>query len=115
MDQYLEKAFDVANYMVTLANQKRILKEQFKQNLIYFYSGSTFSVNKELINFVKTMIDVGQTDHVLIDDNDLPVHIENLSEFLDNILSIFSSASNEYYSKYQKLKNSRSVESLLDL
>lgn len=115
MDQYLEKAFDVANYMATLVNQKRVLKEEFKQNLIYFYNGSIFSVNKELITFVKTMIDLGQADHVLIDDNDLPVHIENLSEFLDNILSTFSSASNEYYSKYQKLKKNRSVESLLDL
>jgi hypothetical protein len=115
MDQYLEKAFDVANFMVTLANQKRVLKEEFKQHLIYFYNGSTFSVDKELITFVKSIIDLGQTDHVLIDDNDLPVHVENLSDFLDNILSIFSSASNEYYSKYQKLKNNRSVESLLDL
>ena len=31
MDEKLEKAFGVANYMATLTNQKRIIKEEFDQ------------------------------------------------------------------------------------
>ena len=31
MDEKLEKAFGVANYMATLSNQRRIILEEFKQ------------------------------------------------------------------------------------
>ena len=32
MDERIEKAFGVANYMATLSNQRRIILEEFNQN-----------------------------------------------------------------------------------
>jgi hypothetical protein len=115
MEEQVQKAFDIANYMTTLAGQKRILLEEYHQNSIYFFNGATFHISKELISFVKTLIDLGQTDAVLIDSNNLPTDVEDLAKFLDNILNVYTSASNDYYTKYQQLKNNRSVESLVDL
>ena len=51
MDQRLEKALDFSNYMVTLNNQKRVLTEQFKQDIIHYYCGGQFTVTQELISF----------------------------------------------------------------
>jgi hypothetical protein len=114
MDPIVQKAFDVANYMTTLSNQKQILKEEFLQNLIHYHNGGTFTVTRDLINFVKTLIDVGHTeDMVLVDDNGTPINIENLKNFFDTILVIYQSATNEYYTKYSQLKNSRNVETLV--
>lgn len=115
MEEKVKKAFEIANYMSTLAEQKRIIFEEFQQSLIYFYNGSTFRVTRELINYVKTLLDLNQTDAVLIDDNNIPTDIQNLSEFLDKILNVQTQAVNQYHTKYQKIKKNRSVEGLLDL
>lgn len=115
MDEKLAKAFDIANFMTTLANQKKVIYEEYQQNSVYFFNGATFKVNRELINFVKTLLDLEQVDAVLLDDNNLPVDISDLKTFLDNVLAVYASATNRYQTQYQKIKNSRSVESLLDL
>lgn len=114
MDEKIQKAFDQANYMATLANQKQILKEQFHQNQIYFYNGGLFIATKELINFVKTLIDVDNNiGAVLVDSNDVPVDVHDLKIFFENLLSVYSKAINEYYTRYSQLRNSRTTEKLV--
>jgi hypothetical protein len=114
MDQKLADALEFSNYMVTLNNQKRTLYEKFKTEVIFYQNGATFSVSKELITFLKTLIDTGNdTDVVLVDDNNLPVMIEDLKSFFNDVMNKYFSAANSYYTEYQKLKNKRSVESLV--
>lgn len=114
MDSIVQKAFDVANYMTTLSNQKQILKEEFLQNLIHYQNGGTFTVTRELINFVKTLIDLDHTeDIILVDDNHTPISIDDATSFLHTLVAIYSSSVNEYYTKYSQLKNSRTVELLV--
>ena len=38
MEEQVQKAFDIANYMTTLAGQKRILLEEYHQNRSSFYA-----------------------------------------------------------------------------
>ena len=57
MDERIEKAFAVANYMATLSNQRRIILEEFNQKLVYYANGGTFKISPELINFTKSVID----------------------------------------------------------
>ena len=116
MDERLEKALEFSNYMVTLNNQKRILKEKFYEDLLYFTGGCQFSVTKELITFVGLLVQRGNDqDVVLTDDNDIPVSIENLNKFFDDILDTYFSAANSYFSQYSELKKNRKVEKLVDL
>ena len=56
MDDRLKKALDFSNYMITLDNQKRILKEKYQEDLLYYYGGGTFVATKELITFCYSMI-----------------------------------------------------------
>lgn len=115
MDERLEKALDFSNYMVTLTNQKRVITEAYYENLIYFKNGCQFTVSKELITFVGFLVDKGNdTDVVLIDDNDIPTKIDDLSEFYDDILDLYFTASNSYLDKFDSLKKQRRVEKLVD-
>jgi hypothetical protein len=115
MDDTLKKAFDIANYMAVLSNQRHILKEEFKQNLIHYENGGTFTITKELLNFVNTLILLGNAeDVVLVDDNEQPVNIENLINFFDTTMHIYQEAINEYYTKFQKIKTNRTVEGLIN-
>jgi hypothetical protein len=115
VDERLKKALDISNYMVTLNNQKRLLKEKFYEDLIYFDSGSQFIVTQNLITFVKLLIESGyDTDVVLIDDNDTPVKINNLVIFYQNILDVYFKSANEYMYEYEKIKKNRTIEKLVN-
>jgi len=115
MDERLSKALDFSNYMVTLNNQKRLLTEKYQENLLHFYNGCQFTVTKELINFVKLLLDNHQDDvAVLTDDNGIPTIVDDIEKFYNEIFNVYFEASNYYHTEYMKLKNQRSIEKLVD-
>lgn len=114
MDERLAKALDFSNYMVTLNNQKRLIREKYEEDLLFFYKGSQFSVSRELITFVGAMLDRDQDSIVLTDDNGIPANVDNVQEFYDSIVDVYFSASNLYYAQYEALKKNRSVEKLVE-
>ena len=113
MSEKLDKAFEIANYMTALASQKQILKEEFHQNLIHYHNGGMFTVTRELINFLKTLIDLEKHSTVLVDDNELPIDIEDADKFFNDIVSKYQFAINGYYTQYTRLRNSRTVQGLV--
>lgn len=115
MDERLSKALEFANFMTTINNQKRILKEQYKENLVYCYQGGQFTVTRELINFVSFLISQENTNNVVIvDDNDIPIMVKDLQEFFSNLLDSYFTASNKYYQSYSGLSKKRSMETFLN-
>lgn len=116
MDERTEKAFQVANYFATLSSQKKVILEEFNQKLIHYQNGGTFKITRELIAFVKLMLDRGiDTDVMLLDDNNIPIKIDNLAEFYETIFSSYFEAINEYASKYHSIRTKRKVQDLIDL
>jgi hypothetical protein len=116
MDEKIQKAFSVANYMATLSNQKRILLEEYTQKLVYYTNGATFKVSEELIVFTKLVLDLGYTADVpFIDSNNLPIVINDVQDFLDNLVSVYFEAVNEYSVKYAEIKNKRKIEDIVSL
>ena len=115
MDDRLKSALDFSNYMVTLNNQKRIAKEQFLESCVHYLNGGKFSINRELITFCSTLILSNQESVVLIDDNDMPIEVQDLQTFLDDILDIYFKASYQYLDKYNEIKKNRKIEGLVNL
>lgn len=114
MDERLKKALDFSNYMVTLNNQKRLLREKYFEDLIYFYNGCQFTITKELITFIGFMLEAGNDNNVVItDDNDIPCKLENVSDFYTSILDVYFTASNKYFTEYESIKKKRKIESLV--
>lgn len=114
MDDKLKKALDFSNYMITLDNQKRILKEQCQDNLTHYFNGGKFTVTQQLISFCQSLIALHQTDTILVDDNDLPIEIEDLTIFSLAICSKYFEATNTYLTEYNKLKTNRTVEGIFN-
>ncbi len=116
MDERLEKAFAVANYMSTLSNQRRIILEEFNQKLVYYENGGTFKIDLELINFTKTMLDLGYTHDVpFIDVNSFPVVITDVKQFFDKISLIYITSLNEYSVKFAQIKAKRKIGDMVEL
>jgi hypothetical protein len=116
MDDRLSKALDFANYRQTLAVQRKLLKEKSDAKLTYGHASGLFKIDRNLISFVQFLIDQGRTENIpMIDDNGNPIMIEDLIKFRDEILERYFTSVFEYYSEYQKIKQSRTVEKLTDL
>lgn len=115
MDERLEKAFQTANYMASLSNLRRVALEEYKQGLIYYFQGSSFTATRELIVFVHTLTELGKTESVILDDNNIPLKVGNLKDFLTNLINVYTEASNSYAAKYGEIKSKRSVEGLVNL
>lgn len=115
MDERLEKAFQTANYMTTLSNQRKVILEEFQQSLIYYYQGASFTIDRSLITFVSALVAREVASSVVLDDNNIPVEITDLKSFLDEIMSIYFSATNEYLLKFNQIKSKRRVGDLIAL
>ena len=113
MDQRLQKALEFSNFMISLDNQTRNLQNKFYQDTIFYYNGGQFKITQELISFCKTMIDYNQTSLVIVDDNDLPVQIENLNKFVNDIINVYVESSKSFLNDYNILRKERSVEFII--
>jgi len=116
MDERIEKAFETANYMATLSNQKRIIKEEFEQQLIYYINGSTFKITTELISYVNTVIELGRPSEVVfIDTNGIPVLIDNVTKFYSDIIAQYTKATQTYLEKYSDIRVKRKIKDIVEL
>lgn len=116
MESLLKKALEFSNYKQTLNIQRKTLKERVDAKLTIGHNGGIFKVDRSLITFVQFLIDQGRTTDVpLLDSNENPVLVADLSAFRDEILDRYFTATYEYYQEYEKIKKSRSVESLVNL
>lgn len=116
MKELLKTAFELAEKMEIISSQQALLQEEYLQNLIYYTQGGSFTVSKELIVFVKTLVDLNNFENtVIVDDNDTPIKILDLKEFLKDIMDCYFTATNEYYTKYSELTRQTPLEKLVAL
>jgi len=115
MTSKLTKALEFSNYRLTLNIQQNALRSKVQTLLSYSTNGGTFEISQMLISFVQTLITQGHTKAVLLDVYNNPIEIVGLDDFLDEILSRYFEATNEYHAEYSKIKKSRKVHKLVDL
>lgn len=114
MDDKLEQALDFSNFMITFDNQKRVLKEKYQSDLVYYFNGGRFTATQELISFCQSLLNLEQTQTILIDNNGMPVAVEDLENFSFEIVNVYTTATNKYLTEYNKLKTNRSVEGIFN-
>lgn len=115
MEERLQKALEFANYRQTLNNQLQKLKIRSEGMLIFAKNGGSFTVNRELIGFLDYLNREGIKDAALLDDNNIPVLISDIPEFLKEVTERYFEVTNDYLREYQEIRKSRSVRSILDL
>ena len=116
MDDRLKSALDVANRMVTFNTQKELIKQEYKESCLYHENGHQFTINKDLINFLTSLIQMGCVeDVVIIDDFENPYMISSVEDFRSSVFDIYTEKSNEYYHRYVELKKNRSVLTMIGI
>ena len=108
-DDRLTKALAHANYKTTIVQQRETLKLRYANALLHAHNGGIFTVSPALLSMVDLLVRQDQTEAVLIDDKTIPVKIADLAGFLDDIISVYGEASNEYLLAWEALRQARSV------
>jgi hypothetical protein len=102
-----EHAQKTINLRADWIRQRDLLKEQVQQSLVVAANGSFFSATAETINLVKVLIDQGYTTAVLLDSNQLPCQIDNLGDFLTQLVEHNQQVLNLYQQQYATLARTR--------
>jgi len=115
MDERLKKALEISNLSTVINDKKRLLKEQFFDKVIVYKHGGIFTITPELINFAQNLLDRDLDTAVLIDDNELPINVTDLDEFVSDLYDTYFSATNKYFQDYQELIKNRSAEKIINV
>jgi len=115
MEERLQQALEFANYRQTLNNQLQKLKIRAEGMLIFAKNGGSFTINRELICFLDYLSTKKVTEATLLDDNNIPVLISDVSEFLEEITGRYFEVTTDYLKEYQSIRKSRNVKSILDI
>lgn len=113
-DDRLIKALAHANYKTTIVQQRENLKLRYANALLHAHNGGIFTVTPALLSMVDLLIRQQETETVLIDDKHIPVRIADLAAFMEDILSVYAEASNEYLLAWETLRQARSVATAIE-
>lgn len=114
MDERLQKALEFSNYNLTISNQKKNVKNRVNQLRIVHSNGGVFMAEPATISFLKTLVDLGNKEGILIDSKDNPIHISNFEELLDKLVSAYFTATNELEAEHAKMKKMRNIKKIMD-
>ena len=114
MDKRLEKALDFSNFRMILLTRQANLKVLMNNKLMLNYGGGLFKVDKELISFVALALLNKNRNPIFIDENDIPIKIENVEDFAEKATAKYDKALEQYYNSYQKLNEAREIRKVID-
>lgn len=114
MDERLSRALQFSNYRQTLHIQKQNLIQRMRNQRTVLFNNGMFIADPTTIAFVKTLIDQGYEESIMIDSKEVPVKITDLKDFLDKLIDANFKATNEYFVANEKVKRSRNMNALLE-
>ena len=101
---------ELSNFAKMRFNQslaKKNLDAKIESILTLTYGGGLFNIDYSLISFVNAMHQNNQTEMVLRDSFKNPVKIDNVKDFLDQLIERHQEVTNEYYAEHQQNTNTR--------
>ena len=113
MDNRIITALEHSNYMATISQQQKNLKLKFINESLYAHNGGIFTVSPLLLSMVDLLIRRNQEEAILIDDKNTPIRVSNLSDFFDEILSVYGEATNSFHTEWESLRKARTVERII--
>ncbi len=114
MDKRLEKALDFSNFRMILSTRQKNLTVLMNNKLLMSYENSFFKVDKELVSFVRLLIEGGAEEFVFLDTNDIPILVTDLPKFGIKAFERYKSVLDQYYESCQKLNEAREIRKVIN-
>jgi hypothetical protein len=113
IDERLAAALEASNYRVTLQLQKNASKLKLKSDLTFSINGGIFTADRDLISFVSALLNLNKQEAVLLDNNDNPIKIDNLKNFLEELVELYNAGMDEHLKEYNRLKSARTTSKVV--
>ena len=114
MDTRLEQALEYSNFWNILSTRQENLKVLLKNRLLLTYGGGLFSIDPTLIGLIRSLISIEEKTFIFVDNNDIPIMIDNLQDFEEKVISKYRDALESYYKNYQKLNEAREIRKVIN-
>lgn len=115
MDSRIQEALEHCNYRQTLNNQLYSLKVKADNNLIISKAGGSFKIDPSLISFLSFLQSRSHNEVVLLDQNSTPAKIDDIDEFLDEIIGRYFEVTNDYLEEYNTTRKARNVKKIINM
>tara|TARA_A100001015_G_scaffold203601_1_gene227481 strand:- start:12113 stop:12460 length:348 start_codon:yes stop_codon:yes gene_type:complete len=109
---FLQEVEQFSNLKSSLDVKKRNAFEKANNKLNFAFNGGLFKADPKTILFAK--LHDKSRELILIDTNDTPIHIEDISNFVSKAESLYYEAMNEYHLLFNDLKKQRTVKKVMD-
>ena len=74
----------------------------------------TFKADKSTISFVNTLINLDNTEIVVVDERNNPIEISDPKDFLTTLVEAYNGSMNEFLAESKKLAKARSIKKIMD-
>jgi|APGre2960657423_1045063.scaffolds.fasta_scaffold04982_3 hypothetical protein len=116
MDTRLEQALEFSRLRHTQYLERRRLQEKLQSDLTMAKGGGRFHIDRNFISFLNLVSpDEGTASIVLLDDNLVPVVIDDVIAFRKAVMQKYAEVTNQYYLDYEAMRTSRSVKKIVGL
>jgi hypothetical protein len=107
-------AFDFVEKRTELLKRKDDIKATAAAILRLRYNDGIFDVDREILSFLRMLIDMGRNTVVVIDSLGNPIEITDVKDFLDECFSRYFEATNMYRDEYKKIMDEIDTKSVIN-
>lgn len=97
------------NQRLSWLKNRDILRDRITEAQLLAHNGSMFSADPLLISYVQGLLVHGLSEAVILDINQNPCKIDNLTEFQQSLIEHNQRVMNLYYQDYIQLKQVRRI------
>ena len=114
--EQLQTLISTAKLNQSIQEQRSIERHKFRQSTIVAHNGGMFSITPELLLHLRFIVadlspdDVAST--IIIDDNNIPVRVDDCNKLLTEWTGIWRKATNQYAAEYAKIKAIRTISGI---
>lgn len=106
MEKSLESIIKKSDRLLSAKIKRQMLKERFDADITFGYNNGVFKIDQQLITYTDFLLSRGkQQNIILLDINQTPVVVEDLTKFQKDILDRYFMALGRFNAGYQDLKN----------
>jgi len=111
----IEKAYEFINFRTTIVNQKHLLLAQVEERLTCYLNGGVFRAEPGFIAFIGDIINSGYESAPILDVNNNPILIKDLSEFKNTLLSSYMEVVYDYWKDWEDIRVERDLKKIADV
>jgi hypothetical protein len=110
----IDRLIETTDRRAVFINQVSHAKDRFRMLNVLAWEGHIFELTPEFCSYVILQFTLKEAC-ILLDKNDEPVLINDLSEFVEQMGENHTEALNEYHDSYQRLKLAKTTEELIEV